>query len=263
MPITTRTNLRHLTQDEFGAIAFDVMEHAFAVHNEMGRFLDENIYRRELVSRIPAAEDEVRIDVCWEDFHKPYRLDLLVMNGAPFELKAVDALAPRHRAQLANYLHLTGLQHGKLVNFRPELVQHEFVNTSATLEERRSFSVADDEWQELGAVPLREWVEALLRDWGTALDVHLYEEAMTYRLGGEARVVAETEIVTGSRTLGAQKIRTVGDRACLKISALSEQDLAGFETHARRFLKHTRLEAVQWINVARERVTFKTVRKDG
>jgi len=45
------------------------------------------------------------------------RLDLLVGNRLIVELKAVEALAPIHQAQLMTYLKLTGYRLGLLLNF--------------------------------------------------------------------------------------------------------------------------------------------------
>ncbi len=39
-------------------------------------------------------------------------------------------LTPRHRGQLLNYLILADAAHGKLINFRTDRVQHEFVNNN-------------------------------------------------------------------------------------------------------------------------------------
>lgn len=46
-----------------------------------------------------------------------YRLDLVVEGRVVVEVKAVDALAPVHDAQLLTYLRLTGLKVGLLINF--------------------------------------------------------------------------------------------------------------------------------------------------
>ena len=46
MPITCDIPLRKLTQDEFGEVAFEVIHHAFAIHNEMGRFLTSRFTRK-------------------------------------------------------------------------------------------------------------------------------------------------------------------------------------------------------------------------
>ena len=46
-----------------------------------------------------------------------YRIDLLVENKIIIELKAVDALADIHTAQLLTYLKLKNIKLGLLINF--------------------------------------------------------------------------------------------------------------------------------------------------
>jgi hypothetical protein len=111
---------------------------------------------------------EVPILVKHADFCKTYFIDLLVDRGAIFELKTVSHLTDEHRAQLISYLLLTGGRHGKFINFRPERVEHEFVNTTLTLADRTIFDVDDSAWDASveQASEIRRRVEAFLRDWG-------------------------------------------------------------------------------------------------
>jgi GxxExxY protein len=129
MPIHLNFPIRQLSQREFGDIAFEVMRHVFAIHNELGRFFDEKIYKRELAHRLPNVRLEAPIDITFASFQKRYFIDVLVGEGGLFEFKAAESLSGRHRAQLLQYLLLCGLAHGKLNNVRREDVQHEFVNT--------------------------------------------------------------------------------------------------------------------------------------
>lgn len=48
---------------------------------------------------------------------RSYKLDLLVDNRIILELKAVEELAPEHRMQLFNYMRLTKITYGMLINF--------------------------------------------------------------------------------------------------------------------------------------------------
>ena len=52
------------------------------------------------------------------------RIDLLVESTVVVEVKAVEKLAPIHRAQLLTYLKLTGHTVGLLLNFNVELLRH-------------------------------------------------------------------------------------------------------------------------------------------
>lgn len=264
MPITCDKLIRVLNQDEFGAVAFDVMHHAFAIHNEMGRFFDEPVYQAELARRLgDRACREVFVRAIYDDFEKPYRLDLLVDAGAIFELKVVKQIHDQHHAQLIHYLMMTGAKHGKLINFRPEQVEHEFVNCTESQERRRCFQINCDCWRRdvAGAGRMQEIVIGFLKDWGTGLDLQLYTDAVTHFFGGRERVEQEIEIVSHGHVIGRQTARLVDSATAFKLTAL-HRDLDTFETHIRRFLNHTRLENVLWINVTSGEVTFSTVSKD-
>ena len=262
MPIVVHAEIRRPSQDEFGAISYDVMHHLFAIHNEFGRFLREEIYKRELAARRSGLQLEVPIEVSFGNFAKRYEMDVLADHAAVFELKAVEALAPIHEAQLLNYLLLAELPHGKLVNMRPDVIEHRFVNTSLRLADRRQFTVIDDE---VDAIPelrrIKDLFLELIRDWGTGLELSLYTEAMTELLGGEERVIQEIEILSGSRVTGTQKVHLALSDTLFKITSSDEQSRHRFAEHARRFLKHTRLQRLLWINVTLHEILFRAVYK--
>jgi hypothetical protein len=191
-----------------------------------------------------------------------YYLDLLCADGAVFEFKAVEALTERHRAQLLNYLLLLDLGHGKLVNLRNELVEHEFVNAPWRREDRLRFEVEDGGWitAEGCAVDLKELVVELIRDWGLGLQIPLYEEAVTHLLGGEAAVVRPVDVIVQNAMVGTQNCRLVTPETAFKITSLTT-GTAQYEDHLRRLLAHTSLKTIQWINLGRKVVTFRTVAK--
>jgi GxxExxY protein len=264
MTITIHANLRRLNQDEFGKIAYEVMDHVFAVHNEMGGFLDEDIYRDAVAVRVGHdARTEVRIEVAFEDFHKDYYIDLLVASGSLFELKAVTRLGASHRSQLLNYLMLCELSHGKLVNLRGEEVEHEFVNTHLRRSDRTAFDVADQQWREPGAAsrPFRDWMLAFLREVGAGLDIHLYESAISHFFGGDNAVQHQVDVLLDDQHLGRQKVRLATPGWVFKATTIDTEGLQRFEDHARRFLQHTDLEGFHWINITRPVVTFKSIAK--
>ena len=262
MPIHLPPNLRRLADDDFKQIAFEAMQVIFAVQNEMGLLFDEVVYQKAVVRRIPGAQIEVPLRVSFEGFVKEYFLDLLVKDGALFEFKVAEATHDRHRAQLLNYLLLLELPHGKLVNFRNELVEHEFVNAPLTREDRIRFQVEEHHYLPTTGAgrELQELFVRLLRDWGTGLDLRLYEEALVYFFGGQQQVVQPVEILDGDAVLGSQKLPVIAPDTVLKLTALS-RDLDSFENHLGRFLDHTRLDRLQWVNVGRKLVTFRTLRR--
>jgi GxxExxY protein len=100
-----------------------VVDAAMKVHTALGPGLLESAYEgcllRELRKQglhvanqvgLPVVYDGVQIDV-------GYRIDLLVEDRVIVELKAVEALAPIHEAQLITYLKLSGQKVGLLINF--------------------------------------------------------------------------------------------------------------------------------------------------
>lgn len=264
MSIKVDANIRRLDQDQFGEIAYRVMDHVFAVHNKMGRFLDEDIYRDAVAARVGGdSQTEVRIDVTFEDFRKEYYMDLMVAGGAVFELKTVKALAAAHRSQVLNYLLLCELCHAKLINLRGEKVEHEFVNTHLKHSDRTAFEVADRLWIEPGLADrsLRDWLLAFLRDVGAGLDVHLYESAISHFFGGDDAVLHEVDVLLDGQSLGRQKVRLATPNWAFKATTIDDAGLPHFEDHARRFLQHTRLDGFHWINITRALVTFQTITK--
>jgi hypothetical protein len=186
-------------------------------------------------------------------------LDALVEGCAAFEFKTVESLAPRHRSQLLHYLFMIDLPHGKLVNLRTERVQHEFVNATLRLQDRTRFEVNVEGWEDIGDKPIRDWFTSFARDIGIGLDNTLYEEALTILLGGEEQVTREIEVVSRGMNLGLQSFRLVAPDVALKITALSFPE--PFEIHARRLIEHTNLKVIQWVNITRKELSFRTIRR--
>jgi GxxExxY protein len=238
------------------------MEVVFQVHNEFGRLFDERIYQAEISRRLAGARTRAPVEVVFESFRKLYYLDLLYADGAVFEFKAADATIDRHRAQLLNYLLMLDLPHGKLVNLRGELVEHEFVNAPWRREERLRFDVDDTRWVESegGAVEVRKLLIAILRDWGVGLEISLYEEALTHFLGGQEKVFQPVAVRVGGIKVGTQTCRLINPHTAFKITAL-HAGLGHYEEHLRRLLAHTALKRIQWINLGRKVVTFRTIGK--
>ena len=73
----------------------------------------------ELRSRGPQVATQVGLPVVYEGVRLDlgYRIDLLVGDAVIVEIKAVEAIAPIHEAQLLSYLKLSGKRVGVLINF--------------------------------------------------------------------------------------------------------------------------------------------------
>ena len=73
----------------------------------------------ELKNRGLKVERQVELPLCYKGMNLDcgYRLDLLVNDVVIVEVKAVNAIAPIHQAQLTSYLKLSGCKVGLLINF--------------------------------------------------------------------------------------------------------------------------------------------------
>lgn len=100
-----------------------IIKAAIEVHREIGPGLLESAYQvclaREMSGMGIAFEQEKPLPVSYKGVKLDcgYRLDFLVEGKVVVELKAIDALAEIHEAQLLTYMKLTGCQVGLIINF--------------------------------------------------------------------------------------------------------------------------------------------------
>ncbi len=108
-------HLNQLTESIIGA--------AMEVHRSLGPGLLESVYqeclcREFLVRGIPfERERALPLEYKGVRLECGYRLDMLVANAVVVEVKAIEAIAPVHEAQVLTYLRLGGWQVGLLINF--------------------------------------------------------------------------------------------------------------------------------------------------
>ncbi|MEX2592561.1 MAG: GxxExxY protein [Anditalea sp.] len=108
-------NLNNLSYQIIGAI--------YKVHGELGPGLLESAYEvcleYELLKSGLTIERQKTLSVMYNEIKLDagYKIDLLVENSIILELKAVEEIAPIHKAQLMTYLKLSGLKLGLLLNF--------------------------------------------------------------------------------------------------------------------------------------------------
>jgi GxxExxY protein len=260
VPIHLPEGLKHLSEDDFRKEVYALMEVVFAVHRHFGRLFDEQVYRAEIARRLGDARTQVMLTVSFGGFRKVYYLDLLYKEGVVLELKVAERLVRKHRAQLLNYLLLLELPHGKLANMRTDSVQHEFVNAPLKHADRICFEVDERDYQshETKDRELRSLLIPILRDWGTCLEVGLYEEAATHFLGGEAAVLHGADVVSDGVIVGVQPVRLLSPEVAFKITAF-ESPRPHYEKELWHVLRHTRLRCIQWANIGQKLVTFKTI----
>jgi GxxExxY protein len=264
MPIDCRFPTTPLSQDAFHTIDKTVMKHAFDIQNELGRLCDEHIYQNELAHRCRLngleIATEAMINVTHQTFNKTYYLDMLAMNGSIYELKTTHSLHPNSSNQLINYLLLSALHHGKLINFRPASVEHRFVSTQLSPDKRRQTVINKEDWDESDehGLLLSKTVSSLMNDWGAFLDIDLYKEAILHFLPQQS--IQPIEICINNRTIGHQNICLLQPDTGLHISSIKEGSIT-YGNHVRRLFNHTRLMRIQWINFNQSTIQMVTLKK--
>jgi GxxExxY protein len=105
------------------AIARQIVDSAWKVHNSMGPGLLESVYEvalaHELRKRGLNVERQVPIPVVYDNIHfdEGFRADLLVERKVLVELKSVDEIHPVHFKQTLTQLKMADLKLGLLINF--------------------------------------------------------------------------------------------------------------------------------------------------
>jgi GxxExxY protein len=103
--------------------AYALQGAVFEVYRELGCGFLEAVYQecleKELKLRgIPfESQKELRLSYKGEVLNLTYKPDLVCYGNIIVELKALKVVEDIHRAQLFNYLKVTGLRLGLLVNF--------------------------------------------------------------------------------------------------------------------------------------------------
>jgi GxxExxY protein len=102
---------------------------AIEVHKALGPGLLESVYESclalELTEAGLAYDRQLSLPVKYKHLiiEAGYRLDLLVEGRVIVEIKAIEAVAPVHRAQLLSYLRLGDFRLGYLLNFNVALMK--------------------------------------------------------------------------------------------------------------------------------------------
>lgn len=107
-----------------------ILDAAFRVHSALGPGLLEGAYEACLAYELRSSGLKVQTQIPMPLVYRGvmlevgYRLDILVEDVVIIELKAVDALAPIHHAQLLCYLKLGRKKLGLLINFNEVSLKH-------------------------------------------------------------------------------------------------------------------------------------------
>ena len=104
----------------------DITGEAMRVHRKFHFGLLESAYEAALKYLLEqkdyTVERQVYLPIYWDEvkLDQTYRIDLMVNGNIIIELKAINHLDSEHRRQLWNYMNLTHLPFGMLINFSPK-----------------------------------------------------------------------------------------------------------------------------------------------
>jgi GxxExxY protein len=123
-----------LTNDYNKRYAFfhDITGEAMKVHRKYKPGLLESAYEAALMYLLELkgykVERQALLPIYWDDvkLDQTYRMDLVVNGSVIIELKAVQHVDTPHRRQLWNYMNLTHLPYGMLINFGSESLYSEW-----------------------------------------------------------------------------------------------------------------------------------------
>ena len=119
----TQKELSPSKRERLKDYVYDIIGYLFEVYKELPCGLPEYIYQEaleiELRSQGIPFEREKEFDVFYksEKLDKKYRVDFLCYNKIIVELKAVTEMRPEFQAQTLNYMKMSKIKLGLLVNF--------------------------------------------------------------------------------------------------------------------------------------------------
>ena len=96
---------------------------AIRVHEQMGPGLYESVYQsclaQEMMSTGLQFEEQVGVRVCYNGIPlgTGFRADFVVEKEVIIEIKSIERILPIHSRQILNYMRLSGLRKGLLINF--------------------------------------------------------------------------------------------------------------------------------------------------
>ena len=121
-----------MEKERFEFLAGQVFKAALEVHKTLGPGLLESVYEFSLIKELQMrgislrAQTKVPLFYKGHDTTKEFFIDILIENEIIVELKAVEDIAPVHKAQLLSYLKLADKKMGFLINFNVPLLKDGF-----------------------------------------------------------------------------------------------------------------------------------------
>ena len=100
-----------------------ILNCAFSVINELGHGLSEKVYENALTiefkMRRIAFDQQRRFEILYKnEYVGEFIPDLIVFNSVVVDTKVVDRITDHERGQMLNYLRITNLRVGLIINFK-------------------------------------------------------------------------------------------------------------------------------------------------
>ncbi len=114
---------------------------AFEVLNELGHGLNEKLYENSLVVEFKrrgiAFDQQRRFEVLYKGEHVgEFIPDLIAFGKVVVDAKTIECITDHERGQMLNYLRITGLPVGLILNFKHAKLEFEWIVLS-TADKRR------------------------------------------------------------------------------------------------------------------------------
>jgi GxxExxY protein len=115
-----------MTENEISKI---IVNSCFQIHTELGPGLFESVYEEclyyELIHEGLFVERQKDLPVIYKSnkMEIGFRTDLIIEQKVIVEIKSIELIAPVHQKQLLNYLRLTNMKLGLLINFNEALIK--------------------------------------------------------------------------------------------------------------------------------------------
>jgi len=109
---------------------FQIIGAAMEVHSNLHRGLFEGFYCDALaiefgIRSIPfEAQRAIQLEYKGHAINRPYHMDFVCFGEVVVEVKAVSALTPADEAQLLNYLAMSKIKRGLLLNFGSKSLEY-------------------------------------------------------------------------------------------------------------------------------------------
>lgn len=108
----------------------EIIGSAYSVHKTLGCGLLEKVYENSLVRDLELKKKRVSSQKEFKVIYREkevgtYYADLVVENKVIIEVKAAEKIDVIHCAQLLNYLRISGLRVGLIINFAKTKLQYE------------------------------------------------------------------------------------------------------------------------------------------